>query len=78
MQKVPYSPVFTGMPLYTKPPIFKNGQMVSYITNIIRGLRHVALYETFKETLPDLVPIKNTSESATGPLLSVSYHACLL
>ena len=29
---VPYSPAFTGMPLYTKPPIFKNGQVVSYIS----------------------------------------------
>ena len=29
---VPYSPAFTGMPLYTKPPIFKNGQVVSDIS----------------------------------------------
>ena len=29
---LPYSPAFTGMHSYTKPPIFKNGQVVSYIT----------------------------------------------
>ena len=32
LTNVPYSPAFTGMPLYTKPPIFKNGQVVSYIS----------------------------------------------
>ena len=31
-KQLPYSPAFTGMPLYTKPPIFKNGQVVSYIS----------------------------------------------
>ena len=30
--------------------------------------------EKFKETMPDLVPRKNTGESATGQLLSVTYH----
>ena len=29
---IPYSPAFTGMPLYTKPPIFENGQVVSDIS----------------------------------------------
>ena len=29
--------------------------------DIIRGLRHVVLYETIKKTMPDLVPIKSES-----------------
>ena len=30
-----------------------------------------------RKTMPDLVPIKNISESAIGPLLSVKYYVCL-
>ena len=31
-KNLPYSPAFTGMPLYTKPPIFEDGQVVSDIS----------------------------------------------
>ena len=39
----PYSPAFTGMPLYTKPPVYQkwtSGFRYISMPDIIRGLRH--------------------------------------
>ena len=62
---LPYSPAFTSIPLYTKPPIFKKGQVVSDISaagNYSGTTTCLALW--------NLVSIKNTSESATEPVSS--------